>query len=155
MVVDKTWRRKATAIIAIVLSALAVVAVFFSHPQQGVAVLSDISSTGVAGIKGGSVGSLDDKLSEILKAEKKAAGAIEVIWKQTNDLPESMQLRDEEEVDLPLNACFCFCIFRFKDDFSILSHGLNESYGTGRRRRRTVTLRARRAIIRHMDEKNG
>jgi hypothetical protein len=107
MVVDKTWRRKATAIIAIVLSALAVVAVFFSHPQQGVAVLSDISSTGVAGIKGGSVGSLDDKLSEILKAEKKAAGAIEVIWKQTNDLPESMQLRDEEEVDLPL------CMFLF------------------------------------------
>jgi hypothetical protein len=103
----KLWRRKATAIIAIVLSGLAVVAVFFSHPQQGVAVLSDISSTGVAGIKGGSVGSLDDKLSEILKAEKKAAGAIEVIWKQTNDLPESIQLRDEEEVCLPL------CMFLF------------------------------------------
>ena len=107
MVEMEKRRRQATATIAVVLSALAVVAVFSSHPQQGVAVLSDISPTGVAGTKGGSVGSLDDKLSEILKAEKKAAGAIEVIWKQTNDLPESMQLRDEEEVDLPL------CMFLF------------------------------------------
>ena len=103
----QTWRRQATAIVAIVLSAVVVVAVFYSHPQQGVTVLSDISATGAAGIKGGSVGTLDDKLSEILKAEKKAAGAIEVIWKQTNDLPESMQLRDEKEVDLPL------CMFLF------------------------------------------